>query len=336
MSVGDGLGSATSLSTLGGTQSIQTQQQQQPASSTSSINSLFATLLTEMLVNQETQVSSSDASEDTGSLDLSDDSISGSNSLLTQSSDNPMMTILPLLLSEMLASQGTQTFTPQSLQNTGSSYDYLDSASQMDPESTLGLANSSVPNPYLTNYSQMVSGMTQSLNNTGSVNPYMTSLNQTVTGTNPGYGATTSTSNQSLAFQPSDPGKMNQLLDGKLAGMGAVFVQAGQTYNVDPALLMAISQHETGNGTSNAAKEKNNVAGMMGSNGLKSYSSVSDSIMDMAQNLSSNYLGKGLTSIGQIGAKYAPVGASNDPTGLNNYWVTDVTKNYQTIKGAIL
>jgi hypothetical protein len=136
----------------------------------------------------------------------------------------------------------------------------------------------------------------------------------------------------SLRFQPISAEKINQVLDGKLKGMGDVFVKAGQTYNIDPALLTAVAQHETGNGTSRAANVKNNIAGMMGPGGLKSYQTIEESIMDMSRNLSTNYLGKGLTSISSIGAKYAPIGAQNDPSGLNNYWVTSVTKNFDRLK----
>jgi hypothetical protein len=139
-------------------------------------------------------------------------------------------------------------------------------------------------------------------------------------------------SNQSLSFNSISSEKLDQVLSGKLKGMGQVFCQAGQLFNVDPALLAAITQHETGNGKSQAANEKNNVAGMMGAGGLKSYPSVEASIMDMAKNISNNYLGKGLSNISEIGAKYAPIGASNDPTGLNNYWVNGVTKYYNQLR----
>ncbi|MEH7356569.1 glucosaminidase domain-containing protein [Neobacillus drentensis] len=138
--------------------------------------------------------------------------------------------------------------------------------------------------------------------------------------------------NEPLRFQLIDPEKINQVLDGKLKGMGEVFVRAGNRYNINPALLTAIAQHETGNGKSRAAAEKNNVAGMMGVNGLKSYSSIEDSIMDMARNLSKNYLGQGLTSISKIGSKYAPIGAENDPTGLNNNWVVGVNKFFEQLR----
>ncbi|MCM3569596.1 glucosaminidase domain-containing protein [Neobacillus mesonae] len=134
--------------------------------------------------------------------------------------------------------------------------------------------------------------------------------------------------NGTLRFNAISAEQVNRELDGKLQGMGDVFISAGKTFNVNPALLASIAQHETGNGKSRAAHEKNNIAGMMGINGLKSYASVEESIMDMARNISKNYLGSGLTSIAKIGAKYAPIGASNDPTGLNNHWVTGVTKYF--------
>lgn len=138
--------------------------------------------------------------------------------------------------------------------------------------------------------------------------------------------------NEPLRFQLIDSEKINQVLDGKLNGMGEVFVRAGNRYNINPALLTAIAQHESGNGKSRAAAEKNNVAGMMSVNGLKSYSSIEDSIMDMARNLSKNYLGQGLTSISRIGAKYAPIGADNDPSGLNNNWVVGVNKFFERLR----
>ncbi|NRD79403.1 glucosaminidase domain-containing protein [Bacillus sp. BRMEA1] len=138
--------------------------------------------------------------------------------------------------------------------------------------------------------------------------------------------------NQPLNFHSINADQLNSQLDGKLTGMGQVFIQAGKLYNVDPALLAAITKHESANGKSNAAYEKNNVAGVMGSDGLKSYSSVEACIMDTARNLSKNYLGAGLSSIAEIGHKYAPVGAGNDPTGLNNYWVNGVTKFYNQLR----
>ncbi|WP_422121900.1 glucosaminidase domain-containing protein [Planococcus sp. X10-3] len=129
-----------------------------------------------------------------------------------------------------------------------------------------------------------------------------------------------------LSFKPIQFIKLENTLDGKLSGTSAHFINAGKKYDLDPNFLSAIAIHETGNGSSRAVNEKNNVAGMMGRNGLRSYDSLEESIFDMARNLRQNYLNQGITTVSAVGAKYAPVGAGNDPTGLNNHWVTGVNR----------
>ena len=103
-------------------------------------------------------------------------------------------------------------------------------------------------------------------------------------------------------------------------------------YGVDPAFLAALMHHESGNGTSNAIINFNNPGGIMdassGWSTLKSFPSLDSGIEYTAKNLKNNYLDQGLTTIPKIGAKYAPVGAANDPTGLNNYWVNSVSNLY--------
>ncbi|WP_404335946.1 glucosaminidase domain-containing protein [Planococcus rifietoensis] len=140
--------------------------------------------------------------------------------------------------------------------------------------------------------------------------------------------ATSAADQSDLKFRPVQFLKLDGQLNGKLSGSAVHFIEAGKKYDIDPNLLSAIAVHETGNGSSRAANEKNNIAGMMGKNGLRSYESVADSIYDMARNLRQNYLNQGKESIAQIGAKYAPVGAANDPTGLNNHWTQGVSKFY--------
>ncbi|RDU35906.1 conjugal transfer protein [Neobacillus piezotolerans] len=136
---------------------------------------------------------------------------------------------------------------------------------------------------------------------------------------------------QNLASTGVEASALNSRLGGILENTGEFFVEAGRKYEISPALLAAISIHETGNGTSNAARFKFNVAGMMGKDGLKTYPSVKESIFDMARNLRQNYLDKGKMTIAQIGAKYAPIGAANDPTNLNNHWVKGVNKQFAAL-----
>lgn len=122
-------------------------------------------------------------------------------------------------------------------------------------------------------------------------------------------------------------GQLNSKLGGKLAGMGQQFINAGNQYGIDPAFLASVAMHETGNGTSNAIKSKNNVGGMMGKNGLMSFSSIGSGISAMASNLKRLYIDQGLYTVSDIQKKYAPEGASNDPTGLNSFWTSGVS-NY--------
>gem|GEM_PF-2879396 len=142
---------------------------------------------------------------------------------------------------------------------------------------------------------------------------------------------TAATDTSDLKFKPTQFIKLDNTLDGKLSGTAAHFINAGKKYDLDPNLLSAIAIHETGNGSSRAVNDKNNVAGMMGKNGLRSYASVEDSIFDMARNLRQNYLNQGKDTIAKIGAKYAPVGAANDPTGLNNHWTKGVSSQYSKL-----
>lgn len=130
---------------------------------------------------------------------------------------------------------------------------------------------------------------------------------------------------------------MNSSLGGVLKNSGSLFVKYGQKYGIDPALLAAISMHETGNGTSSAARNKNNLGGMMDPSTnwstLMTFDSLDAGIEAMARNLKKNYFDQGLNSISAIAGKYAPVGADNDPNGLNKYWTNGVTKFYNSLSG---
>jgi Mannosyl-glycoprotein endo-beta-N-acetylglucosaminidase len=129
---------------------------------------------------------------------------------------------------------------------------------------------------------------------------------------------------------------LDSYLGGALAGQGAAFEQAGARYGVDPRLLAAIATFESGHGTSRATKMYNNPTGMMDPKNPKQFlkfDSISDGIDATASNLSRNYLQQGLTTIPQIGAKYSPVGASNDPNNTNAQWPGTVQKLYTQMGG---
>ena len=98
-------------------------------------------------------------------------------------------------------------------------------------------------------------------------------------------------------------------------------------------IAIAISKHETANYTSSLFKNNNNIGGLYNGNAGKffSYTSVEDGIDAYVGNLKRGYFDKGLTTIETIQKKYAPINAINDPTGLNEHWVSGVTYYYNQL-----
>ena len=100
-------------------------------------------------------------------------------------------------------------------------------------------------------------------------------------------------------------------------------------------LLIAISKHETGNWTSELYKNNNNFGGLYNGKEEKfySYSNKEQGLQAFVNLLKNNYFGKGLKSIEEIGNKYCPIGASNDPKGVNVNWIPKVTLYYNNYLG---
>lgn len=137
---------------------------------------------------------------------------------------------------------------------------------------------------------------------------------------------------QDAALPTGKPVKVNDSALRGLAPYRQAFIDAGEKYGVDPKLLMSISMHETGGGTSSAFLNKKNAMGISpNGGGPRSFESVEESIDYAARLLKQHYLDQGLTSIEAIGGKYAPAGADNDPRNLNQYWVKGVRKYYNSL-----
>ena len=116
-----------------------------------------------------------------------------------------------------------------------------------------------------------------------------------------------------------------------LAGLGRTFVQAGRRYGVDPRFIVAIAGSETSYGkTGNATGIKN----AFGWGPHIRFPSFEANINAVAKGLGGSlYKGSGLNTIGAIGGRWAPVGASNDPTNLNSNWVKNVSRFYSQLGG---
>ena len=85
--------------------------------------------------------------------------------------------------------------------------------------------------------------------------------------------------------------------------------------------------------TSVAFNDNNNVGGNFRNGSLMNFSSLDEGIEFFVNNLKTKYIDLGLDVIEEISAKYAPIGADNDPNNLNQYWVSGVTKYYKELGG---
>ena len=102
-------------------------------------------------------------------------------------------------------------------------------------------------------------------------------------------------------------------------------------YGIDYKLAIAISKHETGNYTSVAFNDNNNVGGNFRSGSLMVFENLDKGIDFFISNLKTKYIDLGLDTIEEISVKYAPIGAENDPNNLNQYWVSGVYKYYNEL-----
>lgn len=133
-------------------------------------------------------------------------------------------------------------------------------------------------------------------------------------------------------------------MEGVFSGAGVFdametdFVDIATENEIDPILFSAIAIHETGYGTSDMVKEKNNPGGLFDSqaNEFFHFDTLHDGLDAMASNLYDNYYAMGLFTIPDIGEKYAPPGAENDPDNINIHWVPNVTSITNDLGGLVM
>lgn len=114
-----------------------------------------------------------------------------------------------------------------------------------------------------------------------------------------------------------------------LAGDGATFVREGMANDIDPRLLVAIAAQETMLETYGPAQAIHNPFGL--GPGIE-FADEADAIAMAARTLG-NYADDGLVTVEQIGGRWAPVGATNDPGGLNGGWPAGVGTFFATLGG---
>lgn len=135
-------------------------------------------------------------------------------------------------------------------------------------------------------------------------------------------------------------GEINQeLWDAKIRSAGVftdkgdLMIEIATNQGIDPVLMAAIALHETTNGTSSAVVMKNNPGGLMGPNGLMTFSTLDEGLEAMGQTLHNRIIIDGLVTIADLGSVYAPIGAENDPTNLNSHWVPNITAFVSSLGG---
>jgi hypothetical protein len=130
---------------------------------------------------------------------------------------------------------------------------------------------------------------------------------------------------------PSDARAIEALLEAAgspLAGQGPSLVRHASAVGLDPRALVAIAAHETILATYAPAHEIRNPFGL-GPNWR--FASYDDSIAKASAVLRDLYLAEGRTSVASIAPKWAPIGAGNDPAGLNRHWTEGVGSYYRAL-----
>ncbi len=138
---------------------------------------------------------------------------------------------------------------------------------------------------------------------------------------------------QMACVAPGDAAGLDAMLaraGSPLAGEGATFVSEGLAAGVDPRALVAIAAHETMLETYGPAQEIRNPFGL--GPGL-TFAREADAIAFAARTLAAHYLPEGRDTLATIGAKWAPLGAANDPGGLNANWTAGVGAYYAALGG---
>ncbi len=136
-----------------------------------------------------------------------------------------------------------------------------------------------------------------------------------------------------VCVAPGDAAGIDDILaaaGSPLAGEGDTFVREGERVGVDPRALVAIAAHETMLETYEPAQRIRNPFGLGPG---WSFDTHADAIARAATTLDSLYLPEGRNDIPSIGSKWAPIGAANDPGGLNQHWANGVGTYYRALGG---
>ncbi|HHX0029776.1 CHAP domain-containing protein [Staphylococcus aureus] len=122
---------------------------------------------------------------------------------------------------------------------------------------------------------------------------------------------------------------------GALENKAEDIVKIAEQEKVPPRLFLAIIASESEWGKGANATKQNNPLSVMGNKSIEDskFNTIDEGLKAGAKNLYDVYIKEGLDTPEKIGPKYAPIGASNDPTDLNSNWVPTVKKIMESIDG---
>jgi hypothetical protein len=136
-------------------------------------------------------------------------------------------------------------------------------------------------------------------------------------------------------YVPTDVASFQAALPTYMQPYAQSYIDAGQRYNIDPAVLAAITEEESGtSGPSYAFSNRNNAMGISPNDGgPRNFNSIDDSINYAARILSNpNGAYANDYTIGQLWYTYSPPGANNDPSDTNKGWGPAVATFYSSLK----
>jgi hypothetical protein len=132
---------------------------------------------------------------------------------------------------------------------------------------------------------------------------------------------------------PGDAAGIDRMLaaaGSPMAGDGATLVRESRAVGLDPRALVAIAGHETVLETYAPAAAIRNPFGI--GPGWR-FADEREAIRAAARILARYYLAEGRSRLREISPKWAPVGAANDPAGLNSHWTGGVERLYARLGG---
>lgn len=86
------------------------------------------------------------------------------------------------------------------------------------------------------------------------------------------------------------PEQLELCLSGPMSGLGQAFADAEAAYGVNALFMIAICQHESGNGESGLARNQNNLMGLRSGSGWASFESFAACVDYLGEYLSAYYL----------------------------------------------